>query len=164
MKWNESLWKRGLTWSTRHEAFYVVCMGWVEGGRSVIEHRPSLVGSRVTLSLQEVRNYALSPRNFGTPPLYNLKFSAVNRTVTSARRYESRHNTRKSPRPRKRWEAPLNRRFLNAVPTEGERETALINNNTVLRSGFYRIQLFTAASKKRRWGRIFIFSHILSVL
>lgn len=136
--------------------------GWRGGGvlLNTVRHWLALE----SLSLQEVRNYALSPRNFGTPPLYNLKFSAVNRTVTSARRYESRHNTRKSPRPRKRWEAPLNRRFLNAVPTEGERETALINNNTVLRSGFYRIQLFTAASKKRRWGRIFIFSHILSVL
>ncbi|XP_042368594.1 uncharacterized protein si:dkey-112a7.4 [Plectropomus leopardus] len=61
---------------------------------------------------------------FGTPPLYNPKCQLCPlyqpRTVTSTCRYESRHNTRKSPRLRKRREAPLNRRFLGVVPRERE--------------------------------------------
>lgn len=63
---------------------------------------------------------------FGTPPLYNPKCQHCplfqRRAVTFTRSYESRHNARKSPRPRKRREAPLNRRFLGVVPAERERD------------------------------------------
>lgn len=64
----------------------------------------------------------------------------LRQVLTSTFSWESRDNARKSPRPRKRSEAPLKRRSLRAVPRErggeGERERGLINNNSVLGSCF----------------------------
>ena len=103
-------------------------------------------------SCGEIRSVGADPRS--------------DRAVTCARRCESRHNARKSPRPRERREGPLNRRFLGVVPRERarerarererERERALINNNTALRSRFYRIQFRAAASVRKRWALTFL--------
>ncbi|KAF1380442.1 hypothetical protein PFLUV_G00163780, partial [Perca fluviatilis] len=124
------------------------------------------------------------------PPLYNPKCQhcPVYRPHGDVRtcRYEStqsRHNTRKSPMPKRRRVAPLNRRFLGGVcvPRESERERerekerererergrgrALINNNSAFRSRFYWIQLFTASSVKKRLRGLclcYFFPNILS--
>lgn len=136
-----------------HAALHVLCMGGVGG---ITEQRLSLAGARVTLSLLKVRNYAPRPRNFGTPPLNNPK-------CQHCRLYQPRGDVHmplwvktqceEIPKAERTTRGP----FKSTLPrccARRERERALINNNTVLRSRFYRIQLITAASVKKRWGNI----------
>lgn len=97
------------TWHTKHYSSYI--WGLLKDWRSLADDRLITQWARDTL---------------GTPPLYNPKCQHCllyqRRAVTFARSYESGHNARKSPRPRKRREAPLNRRCLGVVPAERERD------------------------------------------
>lgn len=114
-----------------------------------------LAGAWVTLSLPKVRNYAVRPRNFGTPPLYNPKcqhcplyqpHGDVHMPLWVKAQYEE------IPEAEKTTRGP----FKSTLPRCcAKRERALINNNTALRSRFYRIQIFTAASARKRWGSIY---------
>ncbi len=130
-----------------HEALHVLRI-------EITEQRLSLAGAWVTLSLLWVRNYALRPRNFGTPPLYNPKcqhcplyqpHGDVRMPLWVKTQYEE------IPKAEKTTRGP----FKSTLPRCcAKRERALINNNTVLRSRFYRIQLFTTASVRKRWANM----------
>lgn len=130
------------------KALHVLCMGTIQ--------RPlSLAGAWVTLSLLKVRNYAVRPDIFGTPPLYNPK-------CQHCPLYQPRGDVHMQlwvktqceeiPKAEKTTRGP----FKSTLPRCcARRERALINNNTVLRSRFHRIQLFTAASMRKRWGNVY---------
>lgn len=87
----------------------------------IIGARLSLAGSWVTLSLEEVRNYARYTLQMLSHFLcINPSVSTaahINRTVTSTSRNESRYNTRKSPRLRKRRQGPFKSTLPCVVPT-----------------------------------------------
>lgn len=92
---------------------------------------------------------------FGTPPLYNPK-------CQHCPLYQPRGDVHMQlwvktqceeiPKAEKTTRGP----FKSTLPRCcARRERALINNNTVLRSRFHRIQLFTAASMRKRWGNVY---------
>ena len=105
------------------------------------------------------------PRNFGTPPLYNPKCQHCPsqrprgdvRTPlwvkTQCEEIPKAEKTTRGP-----FKSTLPRCCAKRERKRGrERERALINNNTALRSRFYRIQFRAAASARKRWAHV---SHI----